>query len=271
MEQTITLPGGKKIPRKPALVLGGSAAVFILWRYWSAAKAPQAAEEDTTSSDVMDLTGATADGGSGVAGGSTVGDPMPWSSIGAGYTPTTSQAPATNQDWYTRALEFATSVDYDPQTAAAALGRYLAGTSSAGDIPLITSILGYAGTPPVGDFGYPVIPPVTSTPPAAGSPVTTLPAPAAPVATTTPAVKVKPPAAKNTAPNWGWFKSISPKNTLAGIASKYTQSPGESITHAVQDLIALNPSLKGKTATTKVAPNTVVKVRADAGAYVPTS
>lgn len=274
MEPTITLPGGKKVPKKPVLILGGSAAVFILWRYWSASSAPAAVSEDTTSADVMDLTGATSDGGLGMAGGSTVGDPFPWSSLGIGYTDPTTANPTTNQQWFSKALEFASSVGYDPSAASEALGRYLAGSATAADTALITSALGYLGTPPTGDYGYPISTPVTSKPPAAGQPATSTPttstptpaAPVTPAPSSTP-VAVKAPA--NSATNWGWFKSLSVNNTIQNIAAKYTQSPGETITHAVQDLIALNPSLKGKGPATKVAPNTVLKVRAGAGTYVP--
>jgi len=75
----------------------------------------------------MDLTGATSDGGLGMAGGSTVGDPFPWSSLGIGYTDPTTANPTTNQQWFSKALEFASSVGYDPSAASEALGRYLAG------------------------------------------------------------------------------------------------------------------------------------------------
>lgn len=270
MAATIKLPGGKTVPKKPVLILGGSAAVFILWRYWSASSAPAAVSEDTTSADIMDLTGATSDGGLGMAGGSTVGDPFPWSSLGIGYTDPTTANPTTNQQWFAKALEFASSVGYDPSAASEALGRYLAGQSTAADRALITSALGYLGTPPTGDYGYPITPPVTSTPPTAGQPSPKPAAPVTPAPSSTPAaVKPAPKPAANTAPNWGWFKSLSVNNTVQNIAAKYTQSPGETIAHAVQDLIALNPSLKGKSAKTKVAPNTVLKVRAGAGTYVP--
>lgn len=269
MGQTITLPGGKTIPKRPALILGGSAAVFVLWRYWAAAgSAPAAADQDTTSDGVMDLTGATSDGGLGMAGGSTVGDRMPWSSIGAGYTDPTTEPAATNQSWYTRSLEFLASLGYDPKVAGETLGRYLARTALPADTAAITAAIGYAGTPPVGDYGYPTILPVSSTPPRAGTTPTVT--PAAPVVTLPASSPVKvTPAKPNTSPGWGWFTSLSARNTLGSIAAKYTQSPGETLQHAVADLIALNPSLRGRSAASKVAVNTRLKVRAGAGPYVP--
>lgn len=258
---TIKLPGGKRIPRRTAIVLGCSAAGFVLWRYWRAgSNVPAAATEDTTAAGITDLAGATADGGSGVAGGSTVGDAMPWSSFGTSYRDPATVTPTTNQGWYERALNWAVAVGYDPQTAAEGLGRYLANQGTAADRSMLTAVLGFAGTPPEGSYGYPVATPITSTPPTAGQPVVTTPTPtpAVPVVTlptkiTTPVAAAKP---TGTVKNYGWFSTNSVKNTLGTIAQRYGTT--------VAALKTWNPNLGKYGVNTNLPVNTPVKVRSTA-------
>lgn len=174
--------------QKVAVGVGGAVTVFLVYRSYSKAKAASSANAATAAASpatvdpnsidpttglpygsAADTAALAAQSGVGVGGG-TGYDPN------AGYynpVPTGS-APTTNSAWAQYVEQQLTSIGYDPQTVAAAIGRYLAKLPLTADQAQIVQVaLAEAGPPPQGS--YTIITTGGSTPASGGS--AALPAP----------------------------------------------------------------------------------------------
>lgn len=244
-DATVELPGGKRVPKRALIIAAGGAGIFVLWRYMRAgASSAATADPGGTYSDTASLVGGSGQSEDGHAG---TGSPT-------GYGQPSDALPVLdNAGWVRSATDYLTGIGYDSTTVAAALGRYLAGQATEADRSIITTALGSLGTPPQGSYGWPVITPAPTptqsgggTTPAPSGGGGTTPAPSGSGGTTT----------KLLAPGYGWFATGGTTYTVDSIARRYDLTKDQ--------LLALNPSLKGKST---VPLNSPVKVRSNAAAW----
>jgi hypothetical protein len=136
----VKLPGGKKVPKKYLIVLGGGAVLYVGYRWYSGGSAPAAV--GAIDPETADLTMPIGGGGS-ASGGS------------GGYAEAaqTEAAAATNATWSQRAQELLEAAGWGAQPVAVALGAYLSGQPlTQAQALMIQAALALNGRPPQGTF-----------------------------------------------------------------------------------------------------------------------
>lgn len=135
-------------------IIGGGAAIAIVWYGYHKSKANSAAAiTDPNATDPIDpntgipysqeTTYAPGLAGMGYGGGSYgVANPI-------FATPPTGGVPVTNAQWAQQAESYLTGIGYDPITAAAAIGKYLSGQAlSADQYAIVQAAIAFIGPPP---------------------------------------------------------------------------------------------------------------------------
>lgn len=155
-----------KSPQGKVVVVGGVAVVgYLYWRSRQSTAAPTASTagmSDTSSTGGMDT-------GGGSGGGGAFGD-----SAGSTSATVGNAAPApTNASWVQGAVNYLSGLGRDPSTVLDALGRYVSGTSTSADMPIIQSALASQGATPfpvAAQSTMGLMPPIVSNPgPVAGT------------------------------------------------------------------------------------------------------
>lgn len=170
MTEQVNVPKIGPVNKKVLIVVGGSAAAFVGWRYWQARKAASYTEGDTTAPDYTDpgtipaVDGAYQSDNSYGFGGSSGGtDSGTVDSYGFHGT--------TNDQWTQYATtQLVASDKWSYTDIVTALGKYLSSKPlSTMEVDIVQAAIAVAGYPPVGS--HPVIP-------ASSSSSVSLPAPA---------------------------------------------------------------------------------------------
>ena len=199
MPATVTLPVVGTVQRRYLIIGGASVAVIVGYVYLSRRRRGSAGASGTAFDPA---TGTPGSGDVGYVNPDPNGPPGP-----AGGQDTT--AIRTNAEWGPRAVEALANVGYDPQAAAAAIGRYLTGQGlDALQEQMVRAAIGLVGYPPEGPPG--IIKSQTAPTPG-GTPTPPPPKPPGPTK------KPAPPrryviVVKFTQPNPSW------RSTLGGIA-----------------------------------------------------
>lgn len=130
----------KKIPKKWVWVGVAGAGGFVLWRYYQASRAAQAAPAPDGTMD----TGSVTDAAPGVGGGGNVQY--------AGSTQAGDASITTNSAWTQAATDYLTNTaGYGAQAVVEALGNYLAGNPlTDAQITIVRAALAVQGQPPQG-------------------------------------------------------------------------------------------------------------------------
>lgn len=165
----VDVPGLGPVKKKTVAIVGGLAAVFVLWRYWQA----RAAAEEPVPGD-SDGDG-FADGGTLPSVSGAVSDDnsygLPTDGAGGTTSPDSYGFTGTTNSQWTQyaATQLSGSEDWSYTMILSALGKYLNGKPlDPTDMEIVQAAIALAGYPPVGQ--HPIIP-------AASSPSVSLPAP----------------------------------------------------------------------------------------------
>lgn len=146
---------GKKISA-PLVIVGGAAALFVGYRYWTS-------RNDSTSDEPV-ITSPEEDYGATGSATGTGYSYIPTSSSDSSTSTTDSSVISTNQQWTQAGVTYASSVGYDSAAAALALGKYLSTQPITKDEQnIVRVVLGALGSPPTGG-PYTVITDTSSTP-----------------------------------------------------------------------------------------------------------
>jgi hypothetical protein len=144
LEGDVKLPGIGKSKKWVVYGIGGTAAVYVGWRWWQASQADSSSDTGAsdgtyTSPDLTDY-GLSTSGGAMNVGGNT------------GNTTTDGTTGIdSNGEWTDYASEKLVNAGYDPATVAAALGEFLARRSlDKSEASIARAALAYAGQPPIG-------------------------------------------------------------------------------------------------------------------------
>lgn len=144
IEGDVSLPGGKKVPKKAAYIGGALALGYVGWRWYTASTAdtgPAAGTGIYTTPDQTEI-GDSATGGSLSVGGNT------GSTSADGTNP---NAVNTNADWTQRAADVLASAGYDQAVVYAALGEFIARRSlDPAEATIALAALAAMGQPPIG-------------------------------------------------------------------------------------------------------------------------
>ncbi len=144
LEGDVKLPGIGKSKKWVVYGIGGTAAVYVGWRWWQASQSSGASDTATsdgtyTSPDLTDY------------GLSTSGGPL---NVGGNTGNSTTDGTTgidNNAEWTQYATEQLTNAGYDPAVVAAALGEFLAKRSlDKSEASIARTALAYAGQPPIG-------------------------------------------------------------------------------------------------------------------------
>lgn len=153
-EEQITIPGGKKIPKKYLIVFGSAAALFVGYRWWTSRDT--GTEEPTVTPPTEDYGATGQDSSAGYSYGG--------SGNSSSSSVDTTVTPVTNAQWTQNGVAYADSVGYDTAAAALALGKYLRSEAlTATEQNIVKAVLAGVGSPPIGG-PYTVITASTTTP-----------------------------------------------------------------------------------------------------------
>lgn len=163
-EATIDLPGAGPVKKQWVYIgLAGVAAV-VGYAYW---KRSQDGPTAPVEPGIDDYSGGLQTGSSGSTTGGLAWEP-------ADPPDPDDLPPTTNAAWTQRAVSYLTQLNFDPQVAAIALGKYLAKLPLVpSEADIVRTALGAIGKPPVGEFNLIMVPnppPGGTPPPPAGTP-----------------------------------------------------------------------------------------------------
>lgn len=137
---SFTLPGGKKLPRKPVIIGGFILAGFLGWRWWMKSQTSPAATGDVASTDAAFPIGGA---GAAVSGGSDGGN-----GDSSGNFSTT---PDSDAAWAARAESYLEGVGFGAESVSTAIGLYLAHQPlTDSQMIIVETALAFAGPLPGG-------------------------------------------------------------------------------------------------------------------------
>ena len=172
----VTVPGVGAVPKRYAYGIGGSVAVFVLWRYNQATKKAKAAQDAATVSvdpatglPLDPVTGLPYDPSTGLVmtGGGNLGDDysVPGGSGSSSVSYSGPVIPQNNLQWTQDAQTYLVGNGYEQTAVAAALGAYLnRATLTTAQVAIVQAAVAAVGPPPFGG-PYSITPtPSTSAP-----------------------------------------------------------------------------------------------------------